>query len=108
MADLLLNLSEYLDAYDEDHESVTLYIIQVKNLKTNEKYELKKRYSDFLVLHSQLCNIYPNIQKFHFPRKTILNTPSNYVKTYRKEAFNYYLQVNILTNIFTFAFNMLL
>lgn len=93
MNDLVLNISEYLDAYDEDHSSVTLYIVQVENRTKNAKYELKKRYSDFLSLHGQLCEIYPQLKKFHFPRKTILNTPSNYVKTYRKEAFNYYLQV---------------
>jgi hypothetical protein len=95
MTEFSLHISEYLDAYDQDHTAVTVYIISVHNLKTNEMYDVQKRYSDFLNLHTSLCKTYPELKQFHFPRKTILHTPGDYVKTYRKEAFNYYLQVCI-------------
>ena len=94
MADFVVYITGYLDAYDEDHVAVTIYNISIHNLITLKTYEIKKRYSDFLSLHTNLLKTYPELQKFHFPRKTLLNSSSDFVKNYRKEAFNYYLQVS--------------
>lgn len=91
--EISLIISDYVDGYDEDHTAVTLYIINITNLKSKKSYKVKKRYSDFVALHSLLREKYPKIDHFNFPRKTIMNNPSVTTKSYRKEAFNNYLQV---------------
>ena len=62
---------------------------------------VKRRYSEFVKLHSQLKSSHPLFANFSFPRKLLAAGFSNKhkISTERKDAFNIYLQLIIESNL---------
>jgi hypothetical protein len=93
MSALLVEILNYEDSYDEDHSAVTHYIIKVTNTKTKHSYELRKRYSEFAKLYTELRDNYEVIENFRFPKKSVFNTQATFTKERRREGFDQFLKL---------------
>lgn len=56
-------------------------------------FKLKKRYSDFARLFTSLKQIFPGIESFSFPKKSVFSNQSQHVKERRRQSFDDFLKV---------------
>ena len=72
-------------------KSVVLYVIEIAK-RSNEKYKLEKRFSEFDNLHKNLSKLFDNLPKL--PGKTLLKLSKNEDLEKRQEGLDQYIKVN--------------
>ncbi|GAB5030426.1 sorting nexin-29-like [Nannochloropsis oceanica] len=77
----------------DDGKGEKRHTIYYMNIEVGRnKYYLRKRYTEFLMLHQRLCEQqYPEIEDFDFPIKVWFNNFSDGVIEYRRTRFEAYL-----------------
>jgi hypothetical protein len=90
---LVISVPSFEEQTDSSGALVTFYIVNVEDSTTGMKYTIIKRYSAFSNLKDNLKDVYPELDNFRFPHKSMFNTHSKFTKDRRRQGFDDFLKM---------------
>lgn len=94
MGRVTVTIPQYEELSDDNSlKTYTCYTVRVVLTKGNFVWDLQKRYSSFSNLHIALKDIYPEVEEYDFPNKSMFNTFSEFTKERRRAGFEGFLQL---------------
>mmetsp|Transcript_13519 Transcript_13519/g.20312 ORF Transcript_13519/g.20312 Transcript_13519/m.20312 type:complete len:276 (-) Transcript_13519:175-1002(-) len=90
-----IRIISYEELEDHDGRIYTVYNVHVDDKQTGNSWYLRKRYKHFSFLHSSLKDVYPEVEAYRFPNKSMFNTFSQHTKERRRSGFEEFLRLII-------------